>query len=77
MAVRQTIAVLEPSAPIAQLVCCVCESEKIPVPEGSSEKTRFTCRDCSRRIWRRKQSARAKMPIDAEFLVGKYRAIPF
>lgn len=78
MAVCQTIAALEPSAPVGQLVCCVCESQTLPAPLGASERTtRFTCRDCSRRIRRRKQCARAKMPVDAEFLVGKHSAIPF
>jgi hypothetical protein len=76
MAVCQTIAALEPPAPIAQLVCCVCESQTIPAPLGASERTtRFTCRDCSRRIWRRKQMARAKLPVDPELAGGS--RIPF
>jgi len=64
-----------PQTRIAFLICRVCESEKIPAPDGATAETRFTCRDCSRRIWRRKQTARAKLPVDPEPAGGS--RIPF
>ena len=59
----------------AELLCCVCGSARIPAPDGATAETRFTCRDCSRRIWRRKQTARAKLPVDLEVAGGS--RIPF
>lgn len=32
------------------LVCVECRVNRIPAPVGSSEATRFTCRDCSQRL---------------------------
>jgi len=75
MAVCQTIAALELPIPVGQLVCCVCESQKIPAPPGANLATRYLCRWCSARIWRRKQTARAKLPVDPEVVGGS--RIPF
>jgi hypothetical protein len=65
------------TTPILELACCVCESEKITAPLGSTPTTRFVCCWCSARIWRRKQTCRARQPVDAGFLIGRPRVIPF
>ena len=38
------------------LICIVCGNNRIPAPAGATSATRFTCSECTGRMWLERQT---------------------
>ena len=52
-------AVLQDAKP-QTIDCSICGGNTIPAPEGTTERTRFTCRRCTARLARRRNEAEGR-----------------
>jgi hypothetical protein len=66
--------------PPLDLACCICGGNSIPAPPLSTSKTRFICRGCCRRLWRRRKEVEIRRGVEeSEMAVcesqnGSYRS---
>jgi hypothetical protein len=50
--------------PPLELACCICDGNPIPAPPGSTSATRFVCRQCCSRIWRRRKEVQIRRGVE-------------